>query len=176
MFAKIIAFFKKLFGFVTLHQPPSTYIPYVKPEPDSDIAEEEEHVVSDEEALETLESTEEELPKGIRLIDGVKHFWSGLQGWTPVPEIYPGKELDPFLANMGLRPDINYFGFKPFPGADQWMYDRMQMKEEGFDITGYKSNSTEMERSQYLAQHQLWLDSHGGERPIVDPYVFPDKE
>ena len=128
----IITFFKKLFGFVTL-QPPSTD---VKPEPDSEIAglelDEDSHVVSDEEALETLESTqEEELPKGIRLIDGERYFWSAITGWTksPTSETYPQQvkgtpiEGPPFAWNLAGQ--IGQPRYKP----DDWTekgpdYDR----------------------------------------------------
>jgi len=189
----------------------------------------------------------------IRIINGVRHFWSALMGWTPVPLNAPGNhgadfkssyEGPPFEWNMagqigqprykpddweekgpaydrsaydkkyhqkiggdlppadhtadreyarkqreerGLPPieygktgetnlsDINYYGFKPFRGAGQRSYDRMQMELEGFDTTGYKSNATPEERAVWRASYAEWLAKHGGKRPVVDPYVPPPK-
>lgn len=107
MFKWIIEFFKKLFGFVTLDptiavdtttSPPLVIVTVIDDEP----------VVSDEEALETLESTivdveladlpPTELPDGFRLVDGVVHFWSGLTGWTPVPDKIPESHGEDFKA------------------------------------------------------------------------------
>lgn len=129
MFNWIITFFKKLFGFVTL-QPPSTD---VKPEPDSEIT----GLELDEEALETLESTqEEELPEGIRLIDGERYFWSAITGWTksPTSETYPQQfegtpiEGPPFAWNLAGA--IGQPRYKP----DDW-------EEKGPDYDGAAYNA-----------------------------------
>ena len=111
MFNWIITFFKKLFGFVTLD--PTIAVDTSPPPPEAPVVPGveatpvviptvtlDEPVVSDEEALATLESTEEDLPKGVRLIDGERYFWSAITGWTKSPTTVP-KQVDPLDISQG---------------------------------------------------------------------------
>ena len=72
-------------------------------------------------------------------------------------------------TSSGPDPRINYMGFKPFPGATQYDYDRMQLKLEGYPTVGFKSWATKAEREQYQLDWEA-LVARG--RPVV-PAWYP---
>ena len=89
----------------------------------------------------------------IRVINGVPHFFSGLQGWTPVPNVVDRSD-DPLLGPSAPSSGINYYGFNPFPGTTQHDYDRLQMTKEGYFVP--KSNHSQARQDAFVAEKNAW--------------------